>query len=173
MLLQFGVPLAYFHQYPPSLGSFLNTSKYIIQRVYAIQRVKIHIVKIHGVKRLTFQHSFNVKSSYFVFCQGITISAYHRPSTTSHKNSNFNIFSQNTINTTAQSTDVFSTIAHLLFYNRCQFFSHFLMVIEQSTLFTAQCYLNNWFKVLSSRITLPQSLVSQLIGTNKQSIKCS
>ena len=32
---------------------FLSSSKYIIQRVYAIQRVKIHIVKIHGVKRLT------------------------------------------------------------------------------------------------------------------------
>ena len=29
---------------------FLSSSKYIIQRVYAIHRVKIHIVKIHGVK---------------------------------------------------------------------------------------------------------------------------
>ena len=35
---------------------FLSSSKYIIQRVYAIQRVKIHIVKIHGVKRLTLKH---------------------------------------------------------------------------------------------------------------------
>ena len=53
-------------------------------------------------------------------------------------------------------------------------FSHiFLMVIEQFTLFTAQCCLNNWFKVLSTRVTSLQSLVSQLIGTNKQSIKCS
>ena len=31
---------------------FLSSSKYIIQRVYATQRVKIHIVKIHGVKRV-------------------------------------------------------------------------------------------------------------------------
>ena len=35
---------------------FLSSSKYIIQQVYAIQRVKIHIVKIHGVKRLTLKH---------------------------------------------------------------------------------------------------------------------
>ena len=35
---------------------FLSSSKYIIQWVYAIQRVKIHIVKIHGVKRLTLKH---------------------------------------------------------------------------------------------------------------------
>ena len=35
---------------------FLSSSKYIIQRMYAIQRVRIHIVKIHGVKRLTFKH---------------------------------------------------------------------------------------------------------------------
>ena len=35
---------------------FLSSSKYIIQRVYAIQRVKIHIVKIHGVKGLTLKH---------------------------------------------------------------------------------------------------------------------
>ena len=34
----------------------LSSSKYIIQWVYAIQRVKIHIVKIHGVKRLTLKH---------------------------------------------------------------------------------------------------------------------
>ena len=56
---------------------------------------------------------------------------------------------------------------------RCQFFSHFLMVIEQFILFIALCCLNNWFKVLSTRVTLLQSLVSQLIGTIKQSIKCS
>ena len=172
MLLQFGVPLVYFRQYSPSLR-ILSSSKYIIQWVYAIQRVKIHIVKIHGVKRLMLKHFFNVKSYYFVFCQGIKIAAYHCPSTISHKNSNFNISAQNTISTTAQSMDVFSTIAHLLFYNRCQFFSHFLMVIEQFTLLTAQCCLNNWFKVLSSCVTLLQSLVSQLIGTNKQPIKCS
>ena len=89
------------------------------------------------------------------------------------KNSNSKYFLTNTINTTAHSTAVFSTIAHLLFYNRCQFFSHFLMVIEQFTLFTAQCCLNNWFKVLSTCVTSLQSLVSQLIGTNEQSIKCS
>ena len=35
---------------------FLSSSKYIIQRVYAIQRVKIHMVKINGVKRLTLKH---------------------------------------------------------------------------------------------------------------------
>ena len=35
---------------------FLSSSKYIIQRVYAIQRVKIHIVKIHGAKRLTLKY---------------------------------------------------------------------------------------------------------------------
>ena len=34
---------------------FLSSSKYIIQRVYAIQRVKVHIVKIHGVTRLTLK----------------------------------------------------------------------------------------------------------------------
>ena len=43
---------------------FLSSSKYIIQRVYAIQRVKTHNVKIHGVKRLMLKH-FNVKSYYF------------------------------------------------------------------------------------------------------------
>ena len=59
---------------------------------------------------------------------------------------------------------VFSTIAHLLSHNRCQFFSHFLMVIEQFSLFIAQCCLYNWFKVLSTHVTLLQSLVSQLIG---------
>ena len=106
-----------------------------------------------------------------VFCTSIKIAAYHRPSTIFHKNSNSNNFLTNTINTTAQSTAVFSTIAHLLFHNRCQFFSHFLMVIEQFALFIAQCCLNNWFEVLSTRVTLIQSLVSQLIGTNKQSIK--
>ena len=47
------------------------------------------------------------------------------------------------------------------------------MVIEQFTPFTAQCYLNNWFKVLSSRVTSLQSLVSRLIGTYEQSIKYS
>ena len=152
----------------------LSSSKYIIQRVYAIHRVKIHIVKIHGVKRLTLKHFFNVKSYYFCILPRYQNSCIPLPKhNISQKISNFNIFSQNTINTTAQSMDVFSTIAHLLFYNRCQFFSHFLMVIEQFTLFTAQCCLNNWFKVLSSCVTLPPSLVSQLIGTNKQSIKCS
>ena len=35
---------------------FLSSSKYIIQRVYAIQRVKIHIVNIRSVKRLTLKH---------------------------------------------------------------------------------------------------------------------
>ena len=43
---------------------FLSSSKYIIQRVYAINRVKIHIVKIHIVKRLMLKH-FNIKSYYF------------------------------------------------------------------------------------------------------------
>ena len=43
---------------------FLSSFKYIIQRVYAIKRVKTHIVKIHIVKRLTLKH-FNVKSYYF------------------------------------------------------------------------------------------------------------
>ena len=43
---------------------FLSSSKYIIQRVYALQRVKNHITKIHGVKKLTLKH-FNVKSYYF------------------------------------------------------------------------------------------------------------
>ena len=33
--------------------------------------------------------------------------------------------------------------------------------------------LNNWFEVLSTHVTLAQTLVSQLIGTNKQSIKGS
>ena len=53
------------------------------------------------------------------------ILAYHHPSTISHKNSNPNIFLTNTIKTTAQSTAVFSTIAHLLSHNRCQFFLTF------------------------------------------------
>ena len=105
---------------------FLSSSKYIIQRVYAILRVKIHIVQIHGVKRLTLKRFFNVKPILFLyFCQGIKIAAYHRPSTISHKKFKFQYFLQNTINTTAQSTDVFSTIAHLLSYNRCQFFLTF------------------------------------------------
>ena len=82
-------------------------------------------------------------------------------------------FLTNTISTIAQSMVVFSTIAHLLFHNRCQLFSHFLMVIEQFTLFTAQCCLNSWFKVSSSRVTSLQSLVLRLIGTYKQSIKNS
>ena len=101
------------------------------------------------------------------------ILAYHHPSTISHKNSNPNIFLTNTIKTTAQNTAVFSTIAHLLSHNRCQFFSHFLMVIEQFTLFIALCCLNNWVKVLSTRVTSLQPQATQLIGTNKQSIKCS
>ena len=62
VLLQFGVPLAKFHQYLPSLRIF--SSHYIIQRVYAILMVKIHIVKIHIVKKLMLKH-FNVKSYYF------------------------------------------------------------------------------------------------------------
>ena len=86
------------------------------------------------------------------------------------KNSNSN---SNTINIIAQYTAVFSTIAHLLLHNRRQLFSHFLMVIEQFALFIAQCYLNNWFEVLPTHATLMQTLVSQLIGRNKQSIKSS
>ena len=34
-------------------------------------------------------------------------------------------------------------------------------------------YLNNWFEVLSTRVTLIQTLVSQLVGTNKQPINSS
>ena len=144
---------------------FLSSSKYIIQLVYAINRVKIHIVK-----RLTLKH-FNLKSYYF-FAQVLKL--LHTTAQAQYLTKiQIQIFLTNTISTTAQSMAVFSTIAHLLFHNRCQLFSHFLMVIEQFTLFTAQCCLNNWFKVLSSCVTLPQSLVSQLIGTNKRSIKCS
>ena len=86
------------------------------------------------------------------------------------KNSNSNIFLTNTINIIAQYTAVFSTIAHLLLHNRRQLFLHFLMVIEQFALFIAQCYLNNWFEVLPTCATLMQTLVLQLIDTNKQSI---
>ena len=66
---------------------FLSSSKYIIQQLYAINRVKIHIVK-----RLTLKH-FNLKS-YYYFCTNIKIAAYHHPGTISHKNSNSNFFSQ-------------------------------------------------------------------------------
>ena len=48
------------------LTYFLSSFKYIIQRVYAIKRVKINIVKIHIIKRLTLKH-FNVKSYYFLY----------------------------------------------------------------------------------------------------------
>ena len=152
---------------------FLKSSQYIIQWVYAILVVKIHIVKIHMVKRLMLKHFLRKIILFWYFLQVLKITAYHHPSTIFYKNSNSNNFLTNTINTTAQSTAVFSTIAHLLFHNRCQFFSHFLMVIEQFALFIAQCCLNNWFEVLSTCVTLIQSLVSQLIGTNKKSIKSS
>ena len=145
---------------------FLSSSKYIIKRLYAIKRVKIHIVK-----RLTLKH-FNLKSYYYFFAQVLKL--LHTTAQAHYLTKiQIQIFLTNTISTTAQSTAVFSTIAHLLFHNRCQLFSHFLMVIEQFTPFMAQCYLNNWFKVLSSRVTLLQSLVSRLIGTYKQSIKYS
>ena len=51
------------------------------------------------------------------------------------------------------------------------FFSHFLMVIGAIRPIHSTKCLNNWFEVLSTRVTLVQSLVLQLIGTNKQSIK--
>ena len=127
--------------------------------------------KIRIIKKLALNH-FNIKLYYFVFYQSTKTAAYYRPSTIFHKNSNSNIFSHKH-NSITQSTAVFSTIAHLLLHNRCQFFSHFLMVIEQFALFIAQCCLNNWFEVLSTRATLVQSMVSQLIGTNKQSINSS
>ena len=81
--------------------------------------------KIHIIKKLTLNH-FNVKLYYFLYFTKvlkllhITAQAPYFP-----KNSNSNIFLTSTINTTAQSTAVFSTIAHLLFHNRHQFFSHF------------------------------------------------
>ena len=45
------------------------------------------------------------------------------------------------------------------------------MVIEQFALFIAQCRLNKWFKGLSTRVTLLQSLVSQLIGTTSNQLR--
>ena len=109
----------------------------------------------------------------FVICTSIKIAAYHRPSTISHKNSNSKIFSQTQL-TLQHNVWLFSL--QLLTY--CSTigasFSHILlMVTEQFTLFTAQCCLNNWFKGLSTRATSLQSLVSQLIGTNEQSVRCS
>ena len=151
---------------------FLSSSKYIIQRVYAIQGVKIHTVKILIVKRLMLKH-LNVKSYYFCILPRYQNYCIPPPKHNISEKFKFQYFLTNTINTTAQSKAVCSTIAHLLFYNRCQFSHIFLMVIEQFTLFTAQCCLNNWFEVLSTHVTLLQSLVSQLIGTNKQSIKSS
>ena len=140
--------------------------------MYALQRVKIHIVKIHSVKRLTLKH-FNVKSYYFVFCTSIKITAYHCPSTLSHKNSNLNIFSQTQL-TLQHKARLFSLQLLTYWSTIGASFSHIcLMVIERFTLFTTQCCLNNWFKELSTCVTLLQSLVLQLIGTNKQSIKCS
>ena len=117
---------------------------------------------------------FNVKLYYFGILPNIKTIAYRRPSTIFHINSNSNIFLTNTINTIAQSTAVFSTVAHLLLHNRRQFFSHFLMVIGAiCPIHSTKYCLNNWFEVLSTRATLIQTLVSQLIGTNKQSIKSS
>ena len=118
------------------------------------------------VKIITLKH-FNIKTYYFYFCTSIKIPAYHRPSTISHKNSNLKYFSQTQL-TLRHKARLFSL--QLLTY--CSTigasFSHiFLMVIEQFTLFITQCCLNNWFKVLSTRVTLLQSLVSQLTGTNK------
>ena len=50
----------------------------------------------------------------------------------------------------------------------------FLMVIGAiSPIHSTKWYLNNWVEVLSTRVTLIQTLVSQLIGTNKQSIESS
>ena len=132
-----------------------------------------YILSKYMVLRVNVKAFLTSNHTIFVICTSIKIAAYYRPNKISHKNSNSKYFLTNTISTTAQSTAVFSTIAHLLFHNRCQFSSHFLMVIEQFTLFTAQCCLNNWFKVLSTCVTSLQSLVSQLIGTNEQSIKCS
>ena len=51
-------------------------------------------------------------------------------------------------------------------------FLTFLMVIGAiRPIHSTKWCLNNWFEVLSTRATLIQTLVSQLIGTNKQSIK--
>ena len=115
-----------------------------------------------------------------MFYQGITTVAYHHPSTIFPKIFKFKYFLKNTINIIAQFTAVFSTIAHLLLHNRHQFFltfltvvSHFLMVIGAiHPIHSTKC-LNNWFEVLSTCVTLIQTLVSQLIGTNKQSINSS
>ena len=120
----------------------------LIQWVYAI-------VIVQNIKKLTLNH-FNVKLYYFGILPNIKTAAYYHPNTTFHKNSNSNILLTNTITIIAQYTAVFSTIAHLLLHNRYQFFSHFLMVIEQFALFIAQCCLNNWFEVLSTRATLIQ-----------------
>ena len=135
--------------------------------MYAINRVQTHIVK-----RLTLKH-FNVKSYYLCILRKYKNCCIPPPKHNISQKFKFKIFLTNIISTITQGTAVFSTIAHLLFHNRCQLFSHFLMVIEQFTLFTAQCCLNNRFKALSSRVTSLQSLVSQLIGTYKQSIKYS
>ena len=127
---------------------------------------KVHIVK------LMLNH-FNVKLYYFVFYQSIKTVAYYRTSTIFSKIFKFKYFLPNTINIIAQFTAVFSTIAHLLFHNRCQFFSHFLMVIGAiHPIHSTKC-LNNWFEVLSTCVTLIQTLVPQLIGTNKQAINSS
>ena len=98
---------------------FLSSPKYIIQRVYAINRVKIHIVKIHIVKRLTLKR-FNVKSYYFLYFAQV-LKLLHTTAQAHYLTKiQIQIFLTNTISTTAQSTAVFSTIAHLLFHNRCQ-----------------------------------------------------
>ena len=121
---------------------------------------------------------FSIKSYYFfVVCTSIKIAAYHPPKhNISQKIQIQNISSQPQL---APQHKAWLFSLQLLTYcstigaSFSHISSHFLMVIEQFTLFTAQCCLNNWFKVLSSCVTLLQSLVSQLIGTNKKSIKCS
>ena len=132
--------------------------------------------KIHIIVKLALNH-FNIKLYYFRILPKVLQLLHITAQAPYFKKIQIQIFFlTSTINKIAQNTTVFSTISHLLFRNRCQFFSHFLtflMVIGAiRPIQTTKC-LTIGLKCYQHASLLIQTLVSQLIGTNKQSIKSS
>ena len=132
----------------------------------------IHIIKIHIVKKLMLNH-FNVKLYYFCILPK-ALKLLHTTAQAQYftKIQVQIIFSQTQL-TQQHKAWLFSL--QLLTYCSTigSVFLTFLTVIGAiHPIHSTKC-LNNWFEVLSTCVTLIQSLVSQLIGTNKQSIKSS
>ena len=116
LLLQLAAPLSKIVPISTKL-KYCNSLKNITQWVYVTQ-----VVLTITVKRF-FLHKNIV---FFIFTQVVNKSCIP-PSkhNFSQKFKSKYFFLTNTIKTTTQNTAVFSTIAHLLFHNRWQFFSHF------------------------------------------------